>query len=907
MQLFKIVFCSALLSFIVLPQQKRPIELTDIMKFKQLKETVISDNGTYIAAAIVPDRGNRELSVFNNTGKLLISIPRGENPVFSSDEKWLTILIGQDYFEKEKKSVEKYQSDLLLIRTSDLDTVRIKNADKAFFSKDDNWMLAFRKTIVKKDSSATAAKAPKDPPFELKTLFVENLERHDTVSISNTLDAAMDSTSSLVYYSLYDSTAKKGGLFRRDLLRSFFREEAIDTVGAPFIGSIQIDKNAEVAYIRAQFAAGKFTNGSLLLYSDKERKEITQAKLPGGWQIPFKNKLTFSKDANRLFFGISPRIPDKPKTVTDSTIDNNYSIDAIDAKRELDMWHWDDPLIKTQEKNLYKKQQEKLYTQVYDITADKVLALTDSLVTEAPFSNNAHYLLLYTNIPYRKEITWDDYYYDAYSYNLQTSSRSLIAKHLLETPSPSPAGSFGVYYQDKKWYLYDCVSGQSACLTDKIATPFCNEDFDQPAAPPSYGIGCWVDDDKVIINDKYDLWLFGKNDAAGKNLTKGEGRKNNISFRILKTNPKQENYAGTDSLLLSGYSDVDKSTNLYMLALSNGELTKLTNENLKYSFRQKAKNVPVYTFIKEDYDLLPDLWLTSASFSKPVKITKLGQQQDTFSWSKSELVSWLSNDGVKLDGVLIKPTNYTKGMKFPLIVYFYELFAQRLHEFPDMIINHRPNFAYYTSHGYGVLMPDVRFEIGEPGPSAVRCIVPGVLKLIEDGLVEPKGVGLIGHSWSGYEAAYMITQTDLFAAAVAGAPVGNMTSAYSGIRNESGMARQFQYEKSQSRIGGSLWEMRDKYIANSPIFFADRIHTPLLIEHGDEDEAVPFQQGVELYMAMRRLGNVCYFLQYRGEPHHPKKYPNKLDYAIKTKEFFDTYLKHSAMPEWMKTPAPYNE
>ena len=153
----------------------------------------------------------------------------------------------------------------------------------------------------------------------------------------------------------------------------------------------------------------------------------------------------------------------------------------------------------------------------------------------------------------------------------------------------------------------------------------------------------------------------------------------------------------------------------------------------------------------------------------------------------------------------------------------------------------------------------------------------------------------------------MITQTDLFAAAVAGAPVGNMTSAYSGIRNESGMARQFQYEKAQSRIGGSLWEARDKFIENSPVFFADRIHTPLLIEHGDEDEAVPFQQGVELYMAMRRLGKTCYFLEYRGEPHHPKKYPNKLDYTIKTKEFFDTYLKHLPAAYWMIKPAAYTE
>jgi dipeptidyl aminopeptidase/acylaminoacyl peptidase len=174
------------------------------------------------------------------------------------------------------------------------------------------------------------------------------------------------------------------------------------------------------------------------------------------------------------------------------------------------------------------------------------------------------------------------------------------------------------------------------------------------------------------------------------------------------------------------------------------------------------------------------------------------------------------------------------------------------------------------------------------------------------GVADPNALGLHGHSWSGYETAYVVTQTDIFAAACAGAPVGNMTSAYNGIRWESGVARQFQYEQDQSRIGGSLWEARDLYIENSPVFYADRVRTPLLLMHGDEDGAVPWYQSIEIYLSLRRFGKDCIFLQYRGEPHHPQKYPNKLDYSIKLMEYFDHYLKGAPAADWIKNGVPYN-
>jgi dipeptidyl aminopeptidase/acylaminoacyl peptidase len=258
-----------------------------------------------------------------------------------------------------------------------------------------------------------------------------------------------------------------------------------------------------------------------------------------------------------------------------------------------------------------------------------------------------------------------------------------------------------------------------------------------------------------------------------------------------------------------------------------------------------------------------------------------------------------------MQGVLIKPGNYKPGERYPVLVYYYRFMSDRLYSFNQVKINHRPCFPFYAGNGYAVFLPDIRFDIGDPGYAATKCLVPGVQKLIDMGIADPDGIALHGHSWSGYQTAFVITQTNIFACAIAGAPVSNMTSAYSGIRLESGLARQMQYEQGQSRIGGSLWEYPERYIRNSPVFFADMIHTPLLIQFGDVDGAVPWQQGIELYLAMRRLEKDCVFLQYRGEPHHLGKYPNKLDYTLKFKEYLDHYCKGEPAPDWLSTGIPY--
>jgi dipeptidyl aminopeptidase/acylaminoacyl peptidase len=238
-------------------------------------------------------------------------------------------------------------------------------------------------------------------------------------------------------------------------------------------------------------------------------------------------------------------------------------------------------------------------------------------------------------------------------------------------------------------------------------------------------------------------------------------------------------------------------------------------------------------------------------------------------------------------------------------VYVYERLSQNLHSFVPPRPGTSINPTYYASNGYLVLMPDICYTVGRPGQSAVKCVLPAVQAVVDKGYVNEKAVGIQGHSWGGYQTAYLITQTKRFAAASAGAPVSNMTSAYGGVRWGTGLPRQFQYEKTQSRIGATMWEARDKYLENSPLFYADRIETPLLMLHNDQDEAVPWQQGIEYYLALRRLQKEVYLFNYRGEGHGLRSRANQQDYTVRMQQFFDHHLKGAKKPEWMEKGIAY--
>jgi dipeptidyl aminopeptidase/acylaminoacyl peptidase len=242
-----------------------------------------------------------------------------------------------------------------------------------------------------------------------------------------------------------------------------------------------------------------------------------------------------------------------------------------------------------------------------------------------------------------------------------------------------------------------------------------------------------------------------------------------------------------------------------------------------------------------------------------------------------------------------------------MIVDIYERLSQGVHGFVNPAPGTSINVSFYTSNGYVVLMPDIVYRTGEPGQSAMRCVLPAIDAVVKRGFVDEQAIGIQGHSWGGYQIAYMVTQTNRFRAAEAGAPVGNMTSAYSGIRWGTGLPRQFQYEQTQSRIGQSLQAAPQRYLDNSPVFQIEKVKTPLLLLHNDADDAVPWYQGIELFLALRRHDKPAWLFNYNGQAHGLRRRADQKDWARRMHQFFDHYLKGAPAPEWMEKGIPYLE
>lgn len=417
----------------------------------------------------------------------------------------------------------------------------------------------------------------------------------------------------------------------------------------------------------------------------------------------------------------------------------------------------------------------------------------------------------------------------------------------------------------------------------------------------------WSKEDKeILIYDRYDIWKFDpENKAQPVNLTVN-GRTNRISYRYAKLNKEEKAITLNQEHILRGFNEQTKGYGYYNTKFLNASQPKqLIGGDFMLRTLVKAQKTDKVIYSCETFETYPDLYLSDIRFSKSVKLTEGDKQQEQINWGTAELISWTSLDGQLLEGVIYKPENFDPNKKYPMVVNFYERNADTFHNY-RMPEPHRStlNYHFYTSNGYIIFNPDIRYKDGYPGESCFNAVMPGISKVLEGGYVNEKAIGAQGHSWGGYQVAYLATRTNLFAAIESGAPVVNMLSAYGGIRWETGLNRSFQYEHGQSRIGGTIWEKPLAYMENSPIFTMDKVNTPILIMHNDNDGHVPWYQGIEYFVALKRLQKPVWMLNYPGEVHWPLRMINRIDFQKRMFQFFEHYLNGKPMPKWMEEGVP---
>lgn len=900
-------------------EQKKSLTITDIMRFNSIDSSQISNNGLWIAYAAKPDRGDSTGYVKNTKNDTFYQIKHGTKPSFSDNNQFVAFTQPPSLLEKEKSSAQerkKLPSQIVIINLDDGKKLTYSNVKSYQFSGHSSYIAISVKAPTnnkKHPKESNQEKLTKKTLYNKKPyskdLILVNLQTGHERRIDNVKSFSFSAQSALLAYAVSTKDAQDNRLEIIDLTSN--KTTVIIKDYALSIAQLAWSKSSnKLGIVSGNYQQETKTRPHKLSVWQPSEGLVSAAQPTSQWFLSHKHSLQWGVNDKRLFFGYSPLVIKDRKELEPASIAETdlFNIEKILAKKEMQTWHANDPKIKTHAAVDYKKDSDSFYLASFDVNRKRVAMLASDALKTVTVSENAFAFIGYDHKPYRKQQTWNGRYFDAYRVDLKTAKKQLIAKNLQNARAikVSENGRYITYIKDGHLWAFDSKKSQHKNLSIALNQQFVDQDNDRPEPAKAYGIHGWISGtDKFLAYDKYDLWLFDYSSAQSTNLTKGHGRLHKRAFRIVQTEPKQAFVTQKQTLLLSSFNTQSKQHGFFEYDLEKNKLGKLVESDKRYRFVAKAQDNENYLYTREDYNEFPDLWLANGTFSQTKKMSKLGDQTKPFLWGNSKLISWQNNDGKPTQGRLILPENFSPDKRYPVLVYFYENYSDRLNDFSPMKINHRPNLPYYTSNGYVVFQPDVHQVIGQPGDAIVKSIVPGVQKLIALGIAAPDAIGLHGHSWGGYGTAYTITKTDLFAAAVAGAPVSNMTSAYAGIRLKSGMARQFQYETGQSRLGANLWQQRHLYIDNSPLFFADRINTPLLIQFGDVDDAVPWQQGVELYMAMRRLDKNAVMLQYEGEPHHLKKYPNKLDYTIKVKQYFDHFLTGKPAPSWLTNGEGY--
>jgi dipeptidyl aminopeptidase/acylaminoacyl peptidase len=620
--------------------------------------------------------------------------------------------------------------------------------------------------------------------------------------------------------------------------------------------------------------------------------------MPLNWTVSENENPSFSKNGKRLFFGTAPVTPAKDTSLVE--------IDLV----KVDIWHYNDDYLQPQQLRNLDRELKRSYLAVFHTDIKKMVQLADRQLPQVLMSDegNGDQFVGITDMGKRIQSQWEGRTLkDVYAVSVSDGSRKLVKKDVNGNAQVSPKGKYIFWYDETARHYFTWADGKTQNISGKVKTRLYDERFDMPDDPNPYGIVRWTENDEsLLVYDRYDIWQLDPGCCKEPvSITAGEGRKNKTVYRYQPTDPEERFLKPGQDMLLRTFRETDKKAGMAKYTLGTATAPKQMQSG-DYSLGNvvKARDANVIIYTKESFTRSPNMHVFNENRDE-LQLSRINPQQDQYIWGTAELFNWKAYDGKDATGILYKPENFDPKKKYPLIVYFYERLSDGLHSYlPPAPTPSRLNIPFFVSRGYLVLAPDIIYTKGYPGKAGFDYVVSGARAVAKKGWADSTRMGIQGQSWGGYQAAHIITRTKLFKAAWAGAPVANMTSAYGGIRWESGLNRQFQYEHSQSRIGASLWEKRNLYIENSPLFHLQGVTTPLVIMANDADGAVPWYQGIEMFTAMRRLQKKVWMLNYNGEAHNLVERKNRKDIQIREQQFFDWLLKGEKPPRWITDGVP---
>ena len=937
--------------------QKKVLDHTVYDNWQSIGDKAISNNGRYIAYNILPQDGDAVLEVKDIVTNNAVSISRGYDFKFTANNHFLICKIKPFFKDLRTAKIKKLKTEgqpmdsLLILRLADFNLFKLSKIKSYLLSEKTGDYLTVllnksneiknkpdeindsiliiqniqhkidslqklvgiinEKGIIQfqKLNSKQIIKSNTEKITEGNIMFLFNLTNFNIDTFKLVKNILLDKSEKYILIettkSNVDSTIKTDIQLlnlitkkKESLLQNFYDSKNF----------VFNDSATSIAFIASKDTQSNILERKYNLYSynigDKKLLYLENNhfnNIKHQYQLSASANVKYNSFGTKLFFEIKPNY-----IMLDTSLPEFERV-------KLDIWHYNDEQLQPiQLKNLNNDLNKGLLAS-WNLENQHLQLLQDSIFDKIIPLQNYNEQFIYA-IQYTNKIAqqWQGFSKQKiFCINTITNEKYEVNNEFKgNVIVPNKNGHKLVFYDEikKKYFCYDGVQKKIITIASDIKFHLFDEDNDIPDDPNGYGVVKYLNDTTILIYDKYDIWQVDVNNAK-PSVVLTSGRKNNKKYRFIELNKteKIKTYFEIEdsSILLTLFNEQNKNSGISRLHLKNKTHNILVNEAVYINPKiDMAKNNNSIIFTKETYQQSPNLYYIDFNtiqnnYSQNV-LSQINIQQNKYFWGTAELFKWKSYTGKLTEGILYKPENFDTTKKYPMIVYFYERNNSTLYQYiPPAPSPSRLNISFFVSRGYVVFVPDIWYTIPNPGNSAYNYIVSGTRAVIKKGFIDSTKIGLQGQSWGGYQIAYLITKTNLFACAWAGAPVVNMTSAYGGIRWGTGLNRQFQYEKTQSRIGKTLWENTNAYLQNSPLFFLPKVSTPVVIMSNDADDAVPWYQGIEMFTALRRLNKKVWLLNYNNEAHNLLERRNRKDISIREQQFFDYYLKNEKPAKWI--------
>lgn len=873
---------------------KKVLALDDYPKWKKIVSTDLSDDGNWMMYSFLPNDGDDTLYIKNVVSEKVFSDPYCSDATFSPDSKWAAYKRNQT-----KKEIEKLKKNKKDVFSKGV-LLNLETGEKA------EWDKIKSLTFSPAGDVLLLQKESMDKDLKSSDLLIRNLKNGTLMNIGNISDFKFNSQGTLLAYTIEADSKAGNGVYLLDVAVGKITPLNTDTTtfsrltwdDEMLYRSERGNKGTALAVLSGNTPDTlEQTINTLLVFTDLNTdspKQITynpanDKNFPQDYIISEKGDLRFGLDNQNLVLAIKEQT--KKEKLSRDTIAN------------VDVWHWDDETIQSVQMVRSKRIQNETYTAILHLDNMNFVQLTSDSMRQVELNRNADLAVGGNPKPYISDLNWGGAPSDYYFLDTKTGAKTLIGEKIGRSMGMSPQGTTFLYFKDGNFFAYDLIKKTLTNISEAVEVSFTDINEDHPFENPSYGVAGWSKDGKsVFLNHNYDLWSVTLDGSGGYNLTGNYGSSNEIRFRIAPTSSEPTLDTATD-IYLTAYGEWTKKSGFFKL-IDGKAPEELVYDDYNFGRIKKAADADRFLFTRESFVDFPDLYTTDAEFKKLTRQTDANPQQAEYKWGTRKLIDFQNKKGEHLQATLTLPAGYEEGKKYPMLVYFYEKVSNMHNRYSMPVYDDRPHFSEYASDGYLVLMPDIKYETGQPGWNALDCVTSAVKKVIELGYADPDHIGMQGHSWGGYETSFILTQTDMFAATVTGAPVTNLTSMYDILYKNSGTNNQGIFEVGQVRMGKGMFDDFQNYVAQSPVFNADKIKTPFMILHGTVDGAVDWNQGLEFYNAARRLGKEVILLSYPGENHHLANKNNQIDFQKRMKQFFDHYLKGTEAPDWMKEGIP---